>query len=133
MSFSAGTKKWAVKSLEGVEKLRKEVAIELFSSVATDTPKLTGRATGNWVPSNDEPIHDVDENRFDPTSAKTIESVRSVVGSVGSVGKSNDSFLTNGLYYIEKLEGGSSTKAPDGMVGKNVVRITEKLKANLNG
>ena len=122
------------------------IRIELFSDVIYDTPVDEGRARGEWQTSKDTPKTN-QNNRIDTTGAAAIQDV------VNNVGLDDDvNYLTNNLPYINTLEyggyprppkrgswvkgkgwviktiNGYSKKAPDGMVRRNMARITDIVK-----
>jgi hypothetical protein len=98
-----------------VERTVRAVKMELFRSVIQDTPVDTGRARGNWQATIGSPATDEIDNE-DINVA--LAGVASNLGKVADV-----SFLANNLPYIEKLEEGSSTQAPSGMVRRNMARV----------
>jgi hypothetical protein len=122
MSFSQEIAKWGAKTSKEVEDVRRGVCIKLFNAVILDTPVDTGRLRGNWRCSTQKPdyLHNVET--YDPSGAETITKVAEIVNqSSGDVSV----FLTNSLPYAARIEfdGWSHTKAPEGMVRKNVVRF----------
>ena len=129
MSFALNVGKWAKSSLEEIEDLNKAVILEFFTSVILDTPVLEGRLRGNWLVSSDDPATGTID-LLDPTGAKTTQNVQNFVKALN--GKQNFSvYLTNNLPYAYRIEydGHSHTKAPEGMVRKNFIRISNNLKA----
>lgn len=129
MRFSAGVKRWSKKARGEVENLRKQVIIELFSSVILDTPVLTGRLRGNWQISSGVPGSGTVEVT-DPSGASTIRKVEGLVSRLPE-GKDQSIYLTNNLPYAYRIEydGWSHIKAPEGMVRKNFIRISDNLKS----
>lgn len=105
--------------------MNQAVVLALFSSVIKDTPVLTGRLRGNWLVTSENPASGVAEVT-DPTGNKAIADVASLVGGMSG---DFDVYLTNNLPYAYRVEydGWSHTKAPAGMVRKNLIRISEKL------
>lgn len=128
MSFSADVTKWVNRSKASIEELRKQIIIELFSSVILDTPVDTGRLRGNWLISMDEPKTE-SVQITDPSGATTIENVTKLANALPA-GKDKAVFLTNNLPYAYRVEydGWSHTKAPRGMVRKNFIRVSQNLK-----
>lgn len=127
MSFSLDVAKWAEKARGDIEQLNKAIIIELFTSVILDTPVLEGRLRGNWLITSDDPATGT-VNVEDPTGAKTVRKVEDFVR--GMSGKHDFSvYLTNNLPYAYRIEydGWSSVKAPEGMVRKNLIRISNNL------
>jgi len=126
-TFSAGVGNWAKKVTGEIEELRKAVILELFSSVILDTPVLTGRLRGNWIISSGAPDTKT-VSVTDPSGATTIRNVEAFVA--GLKPEQERVFLANSLPYAYRIEydGWSHTKAPEGMVRKNFIRISQNLK-----
>lgn len=129
MRFSAGVKRWTNKVRGEVENFRKQVTIELFSSVILDTPVLTGRLRGNWQISSGSPSSGTVEIT-DPNGGKAIRKVEELASGLPE-GRDQAVYLTNNLPYAYRIEydGWSHTKAPEGMVRKNFIRISDNLKS----
>jgi len=127
MSFSLDVGKWAKKAGGEVEELNKAIIIKLFTAVILDTPVLEGRLRGNWLITSDNPATGT-VDVIDPSGTKTTRRVEDFVRAMG--GKDNFSvYLTNNMPYAYRVEydGWSHTKAPEGMVRKNFIRITNNL------
>ena len=107
------------------------VAIELFGSVIQATPVgnpelwqsppppgyTGGSARSNWFLTNAAPSGEVTTaTNYQQRQAETL---RGIV-SLQYTGRLT---LTNNLPYIERLEDGWSTQAPQGMVKLNVARV----------
>lgn len=119
---------WVGNATEQTEQLHKAIILELFTSVILDTPVLTGRLRGNWVISSDSPAtgqFDV----VDPTGQQTTKKVENFISKI-EFSKDFDIFLSNNLPYVYRIEydGWSHTKAPEGMVRKNIIRISNNLR-----
>jgi hypothetical protein len=84
--------------------------IELFGQVIKMTPVDTGRARGNWQCTVGSPATD-ETDRLDKVGSSVMSEVTQTVPKAGSV-----VWLSNNVPYIRKLEYGSSTQAPGGMV-----------------
>ena len=121
MSFSAQLGRFSAKAGRRAEASRRAVAIKLFSAIIMDTPVLTGRLRGNWQTSLASPI--VSEIARSDMSGG--EAVRDVMTVVGRSLPTDDMILRNNLPYVNRIEydGWSHTKAPEGMVRKNVARF----------
>ena len=109
--------------------MHKAIILELFTSVILDTPVLPGRLRGNWIISSGEPIEDRSVLVEDPDGTKTTLQVEDFVTKI-DFENDFEVFLTNNLPYAYRIEydGWSHTKAPEGMVRKNMIRISENLK-----
>jgi len=127
MGFAADVGKWAKGATADIEQLNKAIILELFTSVILDTPVLEGRLRGNWLITSDDPATGTVEVT-DPTGEKTKRNVENFVRAMS--GTQNFSvYLTNNLPYAYRIEydGWSKNKAPEGMVRKNFIRITNNL------
>ena len=126
-TFSADVGKWGDKAMKDFDRLRRAVIIELFSSVILDTPVAEGRLRGNWQIASTVVKGEV--NVTDPQGNSTIANIGSHLNKE-KVEADNVTVLTNNLPYAYKIEydGWSHTKAPEGMVRKNFIRISQNLK-----
>lgn len=131
MDFAKDISRWTNKAEKEFEELRRAVIIELFSSVILDTPVDQGRLRGNWQISATSPLTG-EVDILDPSGGKTTANVQQLAGK-GEVGKDQAVFLTNNLPYAYAIEydGGSPKKAPQGMVRKNFIRVSQNLKRQL--
>jgi hypothetical protein len=121
MSFSAQIASFSKVTQDNIQKVRRGVILKLFSAVIMDTPVLTGRLRGNWQCSEGAPILDATENK-DEDGGLTCAAMSNAVAS----SKPDTAiFLANNLPYAARIEydGWSHTKAPEGMVRKNVARF----------
>jgi len=129
MPFSVNVSKWAAKAGTTVAELHKAIILELFASVIEDTPVLQGRLRGNWIISADDPANgtfDVVDKTGEVTTRKVKDFVAKIDGE-----KDFNVFLANNLPYAYRIEydGWSHTKAPEGMVRKNFIRISNNLRS----
>lgn len=130
MSFSAKIGQWSKNSLLKVDQKKRAVCLKLFSAVILDTPVLTGRLRSNWRCS----VGDMDlgtDDSTDKSGSATIAKMSNTVAS--ATGKPMvPIFLSNSLPYAARIEfdGWSHTKAPQGMVRRNVARFNQLLKEN---
>lgn len=102
---------------------KKGVLIKLFSSVIRDTPVDSGRLRGNWTFSKTTPPEAFIDSDANPTPVVSQ-------AILSQVGPEDDSyFLANSMPYCNRIEyeGWSHTKAPEGMVRKNIIRIASIL------
>ena len=126
--FSLSIDKWVENAGQDMAQLHKAIVLELFTSVILDTPVLEGRLRGNWLISSDSP----ETGQFDvldPTGNQTTKKVEDFVSNIDVEGDFV-LFLANNLPYAYRIEhdGWSHTKAPEGMVRKNLIRITNNLR-----
>lgn len=127
MSFSLDVGKWAKGAKKEMSNVNKAIILELFTSVILDTPVLEGRLRGNWLISKTQPrggTIDVTDPQGDKTTLKIQDFITRLDGD-----KDFSVFLTNNLPYAYRIEydGWSGTKAPEGMVRKNFIRISNNL------
>jgi hypothetical protein len=127
MSFSSDIGRWSDKTLEKAEKVQKGAALSVFSEIVRKTPVDQGRARANWqVDLNDVDRGIVEAN--DPTGSKTIAEGSKTIGE----SELGDTIaISNNLPYIEPLENGSSTQAPNGMV-KTTVKRFKRIVGQMN-
>lgn len=124
MSFSKDLEKFKQRALAEAEKERRAICVELLRSVVMDTPVLTGRARGNWQMSANTPKRST-TTRESPSWSTVVSEEQNNVGQLGDT-----VYLTNNLPYIYRIEydGWSKSKAPQGMVRRNVERIKSILR-----
>lgn len=126
--FTVGVQRWVNKSEREVEALVKGVTTKLFFAVVKDTPVLSGRLAGNWNISSDAPDAGVTKV-LDPSRQTTLRKIENHVAKA-DLKRGGQTFLTNALPYAWRIEyrGHSKIKAPEGMVRKNFIRISQQLK-----
>lgn len=125
--FSADVKAWGDKALKEFEDLRRAVILDLFSSVILDSPVDTGRLRGNWQIGTTAIKGEL--SVLDPSGNETTAKVENFVKGQDAE-RESVTVLTNNLPYAYRIEydGWSHTKAPQGMVRKNFIRISQNLK-----
>jgi hypothetical protein len=128
-SFAAGFKANRLKFVRRHDDLKRAVGIKLFSAVILDTPVDTGRLRGNWQASIETPNF----NRNSAGDKGGGDAVLRVVSTAMQLEGEESFILTNSLPYAYRIEylGWSHTKAPRGMVQKNVTRFRNILKEQL--
>ena len=128
MSFSQQVGDWVAEATIDTQELMKATILELFTSVILDTPVLEGRLRGNWIISSGTP----EEGTFDVIDKDGSKATKKVEDHITKIDGDKDFsvFLANNLPYAYRIEydGWSHTKAPEGMVRKNFIRITNNLK-----
>lgn len=130
-TFAVSIKAWGDGSIQKVERTKRGIAIRLFSAVILDTPVDTGRLRANWQLSFDQDIQGV-LALTDKAGAGTINKITVGITKHPKVGDGSIR-LTNNLPYAARIEyeGWSHTKAPQGMVRRNVNRFGRLLKEQL--
>ncbi len=121
MSFTADISRIAAKKKIEIEQLARGTIISLFTAVIKDTPVDEGRLQGNWQTTANSPAPGK-KQRKGPGGA--------IAEAHTTVTKPGIHYLTNNLPYAETIEfdGHSKTKAPAGMVRKNVQRLESILR-----
>lgn len=124
-NFSAQIARFGKGAVDKIERVRRGVVLKLFTAVVMDTPVLTGRLRGNWRVSEGQPVLDT-LDRVDPAGGAVLAEVGATV--VKSKGDTT-LFLSNSLPYAQRIEydGWSHTKAPEGMVRRNVARFNNLI------
>lgn len=127
MSFFSKIVDWSASSQEDMERINKNIMLELFASVISDTPVLQGRLRGNWIITSTNPADGTAEVA-DPSGVATTQKVVQHVTRLDA-SKDFDVYLTNNLPYAYRIEydGYSKIKAPEGMVRRNLIRISSLL------
>lgn len=148
-NFSATTTRFAQKTKRRMSAFRRGVMISLFRDVVMDTPVgnvntwnisesqkaallkagyVGGQLRGAWKASIGAPIIVARPN--DKNGNKTVYDMTRIVS-----GSKEDStvFFVNAMPYAQRVEydGWSHTKAPEGMVRKNIARIRSLTKREL--
>lgn len=134
MTFSLQIDKWVKKSARRMNAVERKVVIDLGTSIVLRNPVgnptlwkskppagyVGGRSRANWQHSTGFSPRVFNTTRTDSVGATTIGMITaSVAGSpAGSI-----HWLANGLPYINKLENGSSTQAPQGMVKVSIAQF----------
>lgn len=122
MSFSGDIGSFVRKATEAHNKITRVATLELFSGIIRATPVDTGRARGNWQASVGAPVAGELEREDKAGSAAIADAEKNTPPGAGQM-----TYLANNLPYIEDLERGSSTQAPEGMVRKNVDRVQKMV------
>ena len=123
-SFSAKLAGFAKRAPEGAVDVRRGVALKLFAAVIKDTPVETGRLRASWHTTVAAPGVLSEEGR-----ASQSEATRELNESAAALDGDDSIHMTNNMPYALKIEndGWSHTKAPDGMMWRNVIRIQRLL------
>ena len=151
MNFGDDLSKFSGRANSNIKKIKREVAIALFSAVIAASPvgdpdlwKSTnkdskgrgqgpkgysgGRFRANWRCSTNSINRKITEN-IDPTGSISKAAVASVCQTANS---NDDLYLANSLPYAKKLEyDGHSSQAPQGMVRLNIARFRVIVKQQL--
>lgn len=123
MSFSVQLNRFHKKSLTQCEDASREIQLRLFRAVVLDTPVLEGTLRGNWQFTKGRPASGTVESTDNPMAE--------IEAGLSSFRLGDTTYLTNNLPYAYPIEfyGWSHTKAPRGMVRKNVLRLNRLAAA----
>ena len=123
MSFSDDMRRFARKTDDSSDRIVRAVTLSLFNGIVRDTPVDTGRARGNWQTDVGAPAES-EIDRIDKAGSAAMAEIQAKTPE----GAGQVTFLANNLPYVILLENGSSQKAPEGMVRRNMLRIASNLK-----
>jgi hypothetical protein len=125
MSLAMDLGKFATEASQRVDNIRRAILLKLFKAVIFDTPVLTGRLRGNWQTSISSPL--LGELPLRPASEAEAE----IATVADSIQGNQTAYFRNNLPYAYRVEfdGWSHTKAPAGMMRKNVARIMSLVNA----
>lgn len=152
-----GARDFADKTLKRIRKLKRAVAIELFKSVILDSPvgnpedwKVNAGKNGDDDGSNNFYIPEgyvggrlranwrFSEGSADTTTTDDVDgtgtaTVKAMTDAVRKADPDADFYLSNTLPYAHRIEydGWSHTKAPQGMLRKNMARVRPLVSAKL--
>jgi len=131
MSFSLSIGRWAKKTTAAQDTVRRAVILKLFTSIIRDTPVDTGRLRAAWRTSVGSP--DLTAPPEGQSSYNTGEAVAQVKSAAESSTNNDVVILSNSLPYVSRIEyeGWSHTKAPQGMVRRNVARFRQLLASEV--
>lgn len=129
MSFSQQIAGFGVRASKRIQDVRKAVTIKLFSAVIRDTPVDTGRLRANWQLTEQIPATGTLNSEAPNKAGLDAQEVSTVLKTDGDT----PLFLTNNLPYAARIEyeGWSHTKAPEGMVRRNVVRFGRLIQVQV--
>lgn len=125
-SLSLDLSRFVDKTVAELNRVKRAVTLELFTSIVYDTPVDTGRLRGNWQISIGSPLVGA-VDRLDPSGDRVAREIAAMVGE----SKLEDvMILRNNLPYAYRIEyeGWSHTKAPHGMMRRNFLRVQQILK-----
>ena len=140
--FSSKVRNFAQKVVpEKVVVFQKKIVLEALRRVVLKTPVDTGRARGNWqVTIGKQAEGVIDNSKWDkkrkvskvneaglPQNLNTTDRdvINAGLAAITDLPPFSVVYVTNNLEYIEYLEEGSSSQAPEGMVALTI----EELKA----
>lgn len=123
MSFASDIERYAKGTGLKVDEAVVSICAQLSGAIIQDTPVAKGTLRGNWFATIGSPSNSVDESRRESSAMADAQST--ALKASGEV-----FFLTNNLPYAHRIEydGWSKTKAPSGMVRRNVEIVKTKLE-----
>jgi hypothetical protein len=93
--------------------MKKAYSLTLFGEIIKATPVDTGRARANWNISDNTPNY---------------ETTRSLQPKLGmGISGENDIYIANGLPYINRLDSGHSSQAPNGIIAPAIAATRNKF------
>ncbi len=129
MSFASDIAKFAAKTGQSMQQVKRVTFIKICEPIIGMTPVDIGRAKGNWQSSKGSFKAGVIE-RLDKSGGSAIAEMMAVAEST----KGDETLcMVNNLHYINRLENGYSKQAPVGMVTLNVQRFTTAVKQAVSG
>jgi len=123
--FAANMLKRAAQVREGTSLGVQKVMLDIDKEVVLATPRDTGRASNNWIPSLESPA--AGERPGVGPKGRYLAADAALISRFGP--KNTSIWLSNNVPYIGALEGGHSKRkqAPNGMVQKAVARGIRSL------
>lgn len=107
---------------EQMSLLMRTICEQIAVGVVLKTPVDTGRARGNWFATvNSMSLAITAET--DQSGGETISAMRSVITTGVEANPFCAIVIQNNLPYIGRLEEGSSTQAPGGMLGVTMAEV----------
>lgn len=104
-----------------IETVARKVTFDLFRAVVLKSPVDTGRFRANWNVSYGTPnITFSDATERSRSDAEIQKALTFPVGGVA--------YMSNGLPYAQRLEMGSSQKAPQGMVRLSAMEFSDYVR-----
>lgn len=125
MSFSFQLRGFNKEVKARLERNRRQILFEVFRGIVLDTPVLEGTLRGNWQLSSSNP-------KLSELDVRSQQEVMAEIDAVLKGSRFGDTvWFTNNLPYAYPIEfyGWSHTKAPQGMVRKNVMRVNRIAQA----
>lgn len=129
-AFGQAVDRFRLTAMQRADKVRKAVSKQFLSAVIRDTPVDTGRLRANWTTTVGAPSSAFTEEGF-VSGFTPIDNAMMLVVDNSRFG--DTVFMVNNTPYAHGIEydGVSHTKAPEGMVRKNLSRFN--LSTTLRG
>lgn len=100
--------------------------MQIYASVVEKTPVKTGRARGNWHASKGSAEQEILERETHTPLSEEMAVIQSSKGD-------ETIYIQNNLPYINRLEYGYSTQAPQGMVRLTMQEVESFIKNAVKG
>lgn len=128
MSFQIELRAFRENAEREFVRFRNGVALKLFAAVIRDTPVLTGRLRSAWTCSVGMPSAVASQVVPGRHAGPAVAAMSGVIP--GATKATDELWLSNATPYAQRIEfeGWSHTKAPDGMVYRNVRRFRMLLE-----
>lgn len=132
--------KWALRNVPLIGKaVHAAVSQAMFKGIVEKTPVLTGRARGNWFPSNGAPSPVATEETAgvsqtgQPQTAEERSRINTVTRKLKALPLGAETvFITNNQPYIQGLEDGRSPKSPPAaMVQGTIINTLDGLQIDI--
>lgn len=108
------------------EKTVREMGLYIHGELMEQTPVDTGWAMNNWIASLGNPFTDTVGSPDNNNSSAAMSSLEEIFRFNLMSGRAI--FLSNNVPYIEELNAGSSSQAPEGFVEKIVQKANTKFE-----
>lgn len=129
MGFAADVEKFAMKVGSNSDKVLREVALQMGTSVVVRSPVDTGRFRMNWNFSVD--VVDTSKDLESPPTKDIGFAMSKLQAAVSGFSSGHVLNVVNNLDYAIPLEFGSSEQAPAGMVRITVSDFQKHVKKAL--
>ncbi len=121
--FAADLAKFAKDNRLAIRTVVGKLALDIHAGLVLRTPRDTGRAKSNWIPSIDQ----ASTATFPPDNAGRVSSMMAAL--VQRLPEFPVIWISNNLPYIKRLNEGWSKQAPAGFVEVTIDSNVAKLRA----
>ena len=128
-SFSIDISRFKLKSEQQMKTVIQQITMEAFKRVILRSPVDTGRFRANWGAAIGTATTGTKES-FDKTGSATVAAATLTVFDWNCAGSI---YLVNSMAYGPKLEYGSSSQAPQGMVRVTISEMQGFINGAANG
>jgi hypothetical protein len=120
-TFQADLAKFARDNRVALRTIVRKLALDIHRGLVLRTPRDTGRAASNWIPTLEAPAQGTQEPDNAARTKAMVASIAATLPDFPSV------WISNNLPYIQRLNEGHSKQAPAGfvqiVVDGNVARL----------